>query len=125
MENLNCAGVAALLAEVADFLASLPALADLPALHSLDVTDSYPRGWRVRAQIGGDHCGEPAEIDAIRAWAHALGGHLELSKPSVSSYGNAFRTLTAVTTLPGGARFTVWAHIDRHPTTTAPRLVTA
>lgn len=57
---------------------------------------------------------EDARIDAVRAWAVAVNGRLNLDEPHVAHQSTTtFRRLTAIADLPGGGRFQVFTFIAR------------
>lgn len=116
MINGTCDNIPSLLIQTADFLGGIPDLAGLPRLCSTRIEHCHGEGWKVNAQLGVVGPEEIDEIDAIRAWALALGGHVLLDdEPFVSQATGSFRTLTAIAALPGGVLFEVWTHVDKKP----------
>jgi hypothetical protein len=89
-------------------------LETLPTLHALEVGQGYHEGqyaWQVRAQLHTAGT-ELDQIDAIRAWAQALGGVVLLDGGYYSrSTSQSFRTLSALYRLDDDVLFEVWTHI--------------
>ncbi len=111
-------GLPGLLTETADVLGGLD-LAGLPPLAAVAFNYSLTsRTWSVEAQLLCVFRDEADEIDAIRTWAAALGGEVQLSARHESpSTNTAYRRLEASKTLDYGVSLHIWTHIAVAPVT--------
>ena len=113
MDSDHTSGLPGQLTDLAALLTSLN-LSGLPGLHNLDLTyDPVTGTWDVRAQlftVGS----EDERIDAVRAWASALGAAIHLDQPRRTA-GGAYRRVEAVKTLDFGTRLHIWTHIAETP----------
>jgi hypothetical protein len=96
----------------AQFMAT-PGLVPVFGLH----IDSDPHDYAVMNVLGlldDFDLDEAARIDAIRGWAMAMNGRLNLGEPRPAYQStNTFRRLSAIADLPGGGRFEVFTLIAR------------
>lgn len=90
-------------------------LAALPAIAALHVADNHRDDWTigVQAQLDTSGLNELHRIDAIRAWAAAIGGGLRLDEKDSVSDGEAIRYLAATRRLADGSLFEVWMFLRR------------
>lgn len=113
METSSSRVLAALRLRLED-LAKRPGLATPYAAHVLQDADTDR--LTLRAYLGCvvpgslNELHEEACIDAVRAWAVALGGQLYLSGPHRNG-GESYRVLTARAALPTGDLLDVWVDI--------------
>jgi hypothetical protein len=112
---MNCSdslGVLATLREVTDLLANLD-LADLPQISNVNVTPDFEHsGLSGQAQLRHASGADLDKIDAIRAWAVALGGVTLLADAHYSTSGrHSYRQLAAIVPLTSGGVFEVWTHL--------------
>src|SRR5438270_423990 len=95
-----------LIATAAQFLDELISNG-LPEVYGVKVEYSRSRKtWTGKSLLNSFGMDESQEIDAIREWAVALGGHLELGDEYVSGH-KVIRALDAVKAIDGGGSFTV------------------
>jgi hypothetical protein len=103
-------GLLASLREITEVLAGLD-LAALPKIYAVDVKPEFSgEGLAGSAQLYSSPADDGHGIDAIRAWAVALGAVVLLGDEVEHKYG-AYRRLAAVLRLPSGRVFEVWRHL--------------
>jgi hypothetical protein len=116
LPNMLVSSTTGQLAVVADFLATFADRTDLAPLFSVEIAWNRDADtFDVRAHLGMACVEDLEEIDAIRSWALALGGHVLLGEVIHSPYLGSHRTLSALVAMPNGGLLDVWTFVDRTP----------
>jgi hypothetical protein len=115
MNDSKSLGVLASLREVAELLAGLD-LATLAPFWGVEVRPDFDHdGLCGKAQLNlhGHAVTDLDRIDAVRAWAVALGGVVLLDDEFTPSSRVPVRQLSAVVPLSSGGVFEVWTHLTQ------------
>lgn len=105
------------IALVVAHVTATPGLVPLFTVH-IDSASANPDTLNVRGLLDDFDLTEAEKIDAIRAWAVAMGGRLDLDEPRPAYKSkHTYRHLTAIADLPGAGRFEVFTTIDHTPIT--------
>ena len=121
MNKLLIDATAANLARASMFLSTLDGVEDLPPLFSIRPeggNKTTPLRLRAYLDLGDDD--QLTQIDAVRTWANALGGHVDLGEEHAAADDpdRITRTLAARALIPGAATFEVYTLLRITP---APR----